>query len=78
MLSSEIRGERTVNRVVANGDRTTRTKWVKVIDLSSVECPACHRTDQWDAMRSGNDPHHNPSVIVQCDCGRGEVEFIVE
>jgi len=46
--------------------------------LSAQECPACGSTERWDAIHVEEDPGYNPAIIVQCDCGRGELKIIVE
>lgn len=49
-----------------------------VIDLSTVTCPACGRSDRWEAMTGDHPEGNNPQISVWCDCGVGELLIVVE
>lgn len=49
-----------------------------VIDISQIPCPACGRSDRWDAMVTREPAANNPELIVCCDCGIGELVIVVE
>ena len=49
-----------------------------VVDLTQIPCPACGQTDRWDGMETRHAEANNPELIVWCDCGRGELNIVVE
>lgn len=49
-----------------------------VVYISHIPCPACSRSDRWDAMASETPPSNNPQIKVFCDCGLGELVITVE
>ncbi len=57
-----------------NGRHTMRFD----VDLSQQACPSCGRTDRWEGMHTEEEPGQNPSLIVWCDCGLGELKIVVE
>lgn len=59
-------------------DTIHRKAAIVPIDLSLHPCPVCGSTERWDGMSAEERPHNNPRLIVQCDCGRGELRIVIE
>jgi len=47
-----------------------------VIKPSEHPCPACGRTDRWEAAYAT--PGRTDRITMWCDCGLGEIAFVVE
>jgi hypothetical protein len=47
-----------------------------IVDISHIPCPACGRSDRWDAMAAEEPPSNNPQIKVFCDCGLGELVIV--
>jgi hypothetical protein len=48
------------------------------VSLEAQACPACLRTDGWCATDAIDDGEHNPSICVECDCGRGRLVVVID
>jgi hypothetical protein len=55
-----------------------RQQTIIPVDLSLHPCPACGRSDRWEGMHAEESAHNNPTLIVWCDCGQGELQIIIE
>lgn len=48
------------------------------INLREHPCPACGSTERWEGMHAEEYPSNNPTLVVWCDCGQGELRIVIE